>query len=146
MKTLIATLCMAFAGSVLLAPQQADAATYPAHSCMSKDETKPLDYIAYSAQTRHVGGTLIACSPARIKDSGTARADAVIYFTDDGRTKFCTFENYDINTGRAGIWTSANGVRRIAFPSLASTLRWYPFSIQCLMPQFSVVTGFAVLE
>jgi hypothetical protein len=146
MKTLIVTLCMAFAGSFLLTPGQADAATYPAHSCISKDETKPLDYLAYSARVPHANGVLIACSPARIKDSGTAGADAVIYFTNDGRTKFCTFENYNINTGGAGVWVSANGIRRLAFPRLTSTLQWYPFSIQCLVPQFSVVTGFAVIE
>jgi|GEM_PF-1998906 len=145
MKTITKTLLSA---SVLLAvpflTNTAHAATYAGQDCVAK--TGALTYDNTGAKNNGAVSIGISCPAVHVKDGGTAAVFPVIYFVNDGKTKSCFFDNFNIDTGGLWGWRSASGVRRLAFPALNPTKAWSPYTFNCSLPAGSKVTGYYISE
>jgi hypothetical protein len=130
--------------SALLATQ-VQSATYPGQDCHGRNGAS-LVYLGTGAINNDTSDIYITCPVVRLNDGGTAPVGAVIYFVDDGKTKFCYFDNFNIGTGAYWKWTSASGVGRLAFPQLSPTKQWSPYAFNCRLPGGSQVTGYYVGE
>lgn len=146
-KTLILAVWLLPLGSALFA-QESSAATYAGQSCQSRTSGAPLAYGTHGASNSGSNTILITCPATRTFDmvGGEGNIDGTIYFVNDGRSKTCVFENFDINTGGFGLWHSLTGVRRLAFPSLYPGRRWSPLTFNCTLPAGSTVVGYTVIE
>lgn len=146
-KTLILALCLLPLGGALFV-QEASAATYAGQSCQSRTDGASLAYRTHGAVNGGSGIILITCPATRALDfvGGEGDIDGTIYFVNDGRSKTCVFENFDIDTGGFGLWHSVTGVRRLAFPSLYPGRRWSPLTFNCTLPAGSTVIGYTVVE
>ena len=137
---------MLYAGLILTALNtNAYSATYPGQGCVGRYGAS-LYYSTTGAQNTGSSTISISCPVARLKDGGTAGVTPVIYFINDGKTKSCYFDNYNIDTGGLWSWTSASGVRRLALPTLSPTHSWYPLAFNCSLPSQSKVTGYYFSE
>jgi len=141
MKTLLG--CLLALSSLYLLPD-AEAATYPGQACISLQAGAPLTY-GYGATNKNSHPLSISCPITRVRDNDTAAVNAVIYFVDDGRSKNCNLQNFDIDEGTSGHGVHAIGVRRLPFPVLTPT-KYQPLAIYCSLPAGSQVTGYAVGE
>lgn len=141
MKTLLG--CLLALSSLYFMPD-AEAATYPGQACISQQAGAPLTY-GYGAKNKNSHPVSISCPITRVRDNGTSLVNAVIYFVNDGQSKICNLQNFDIDTGGSGHGVHAIGVRRLVFPVLAPT-KYQPLAIYCSLPAGSQVTGYAVGE
>ena len=142
MKTLLALLLVA--SSSVLFTARSEAATYPGTACVSRTPGAQLSYV-YGARNSNASSVEITCPVARVKDNGTARVSSAVYFSNDGRSKTCRLENFNINSGTAGVWTTRVEVRRLEL-TLPSTLQWYPLAFYCSLPAGSQINGYHVSE
>jgi hypothetical protein len=144
MKTLISSICLLSLGSLFLV-SESDAATYAGQACESRSAGLGLTYTSYGATNNNSSTIYITCPATRIRDDSTAAVSSSIYFVNDGRSKTCYFENFNINTGGVGLWAGKTEARRLEF-SLPATLRWYPYTFNCTLPAGSRVNGYHVGE
>lgn len=145
MKTSILSIGLLSLGSMLLG-SESSATTYAGQSCESTSPGKSLSYTPTGASNTSGSSMYISCPITRANDFGTAAASAIIYFVNDGLSKSCFFDNFSIDTGNLGIWTSMSGTTRLVFPTLSPTLQWQPFTINCSLPSGSRVNGYFVYE
>jgi hypothetical protein len=142
MKTLLP--CLLVLGSGVFFAPQSEAVTYPGQACQSRTPGSPLTYV-YGARNNNVSSVEITCPVTRTRDNGTAAVTAAVYFSNDGVSKTCRLENFNINTGTAGVWTSRTEVRRLEL-TLPSTLQWFPLAFYCSLPARSQIMGYYVSE
>jgi hypothetical protein len=146
MKTSMKTLLSAaiFLASPFLV-STAHSATYAGQDCVAK--TGVLTYDDTGAKNRSTTtAASISCPYVRLNDGSSAAAGGVIYFTDDGKSKSCFFDNFNIDTGGLWGWRSAAGVTRLAIPALSPTKPWSPFTVNCSLPASSKVIGYYLGE
>ena len=120
-------------------------ATYPGQACEKKFGGELYRTSTY-AQNTSSSTINITCPFDRLKDGGTGSATAVVYFVNEGKNKTCYFDNFNIDTGGLGKWTSTSGVRRLVLPKINPTIRWSPFVINCSLPPNSKITGYYLAE
>jgi len=130
-------------GAALFTPE-VEASTYAGHGCDTRSLV--LTKVRTGARNNNASAIAISCPLVRNSDGGTGTARSVIYFTNDGKSKSCFFDNYNIDTGGLGIWTGGSAVTRLALPPLVTTLRWQPLVLNCTLPAGSHVTGYALGE
>ena len=145
MKMSYLSLCLPLLGIVAFTPESV-ATTYAGQACQSRTVGTALSYSTTGASNPSTSTILIACPATHLNDGGTGPADAVIYFLNDGKTKSCFFDNFNIDTGALGVFTSASGTSRLQFPTLNPTLAFQPYAFNCSLPAGSKVTGFYVDE
>jgi hypothetical protein len=79
----------------------------------------------------------------RTNDGNSAPAGSVIYFINDGTTRTCFFDNFNIDTGGFAFWTTAtNNNPRMVLPTINATKPWSPFALNCNLPAGSKVNGY----
>jgi hypothetical protein len=122
----------------------AHSATYAGQDCVARTGT--LTYLSTGARNNGAGAISISCPFTRTNDGGAAAAAGVIYFVNDGKSKTCFFDNYNIDTGGLWGWRSASAVTRLVTPALAPTKPWSPFVLNCSLPAGSQVTGYFLSE
>ena len=145
MKTSVWSVCLLSLGSMLFA-SESSATTYAGQSCNSSSAGVSLSYSDFGATNSSSSGISISCPLTRVKDGGTNSVSAVIYFVNDGKTKTCFLDNFSIDTGGLGVWTSVSGVSRMVFPTLSTTLQWQPLTLNCSLPAGSKVNGYFLAE
>lgn len=123
----------------------AHSATYPGQDCQARSGAS-LQYETTGARNTRSSTVSIACPLDRLKDGGTAAVAGVFYFVDDGKTKTCFLDNFNIDTGGTWKWTSRSGVRRLVLPVLTPTKAWSPLVFNCSLPPNSKVTGYYISE
>ena len=122
----------------------AHAATYAGQSCQATLGT--LTYGSSNARNNAATGAAITCPVTRNRDNTTGPVSPVVYFIEDGKSKTCYFDNFNIDTGNLGVWTSASGTRRLALPTLATTVLFHPLTFNCSLPAGSAVVGYYISE
>jgi len=145
MKTSGLFICLLSLGTLFLT-SESRATTYAGQACQSESAGLPLSYSTTGATNTSSSTIWIGCPTVRANDFGTAAVSAVIYFVNDGRTKTCYLDNFNIDIGSLGVWTSASGVSRLVLPTLSSTLAWQPLVLNCSLPSTSKVTGYFFSE
>lgn len=145
MKTAFSVMGLLTLGGVLLTASS-DAATYAGQFCQSRTPGVSLTYTSSGATNNSASQILITCPLVRTKDFGTAAAAPTIYFVNDGITKTCFFDNFNIDTGSLGIWTTATGAARLVPPVLTTTLQYQPFTLNCTLPSGGRVNGYYLGE
>lgn len=145
MKTAFSVIGLLTLGGVLLTASS-DAATYAGQFCQSRTPGVSLTYTSTGATNNSGAAISISCPLERVKDLGTAAAGATIYFFNDGINKTCYFDNFNIDTGALGIWTSATGTTRLVPPTLTTTLQYQPFTLNCSLPAGGRVHGYYLGE
>ena len=145
MKIPFLAICLVSLSSLLFA-SESDATTYAGQACESASAGLPLSYLASGARNSNTSSISISCPITRSNDFGTAAVGAVIYFVNDGLTKLCFLDNFNIDTGSLAVWTSVSGVTRLVSPTLSPTLQWQPLTLNCSLPATSRVNGYAVGE
>ncbi len=131
-------------GAMLLG--KADAATYAGQACESRTSGVSLAYLNSGARNLSGSPMSITCPLTRNNDLNVAAATAVVYFVNDGQTKTCFFDNFNIDSGGLGIWTSGSAIARLQPPTIATTLRYQPFALNCSLPAGSQVNGYYLGE
>jgi hypothetical protein len=124
---------------------QAHSATYAGQNCEGRDGAT-LRYSTTGATNTTANTVNITCPVVHLKDGGTAGVDSVIYFVNDGKSKSCFFDNFNIDTGGLWGWTTASGVSRVVLPRLSATKAWSPYTFNCTLPSNSKVTGYYINE
>ncbi len=125
---------------------KADAATYAGQACESRTSGVSLSYVSSGARNLSGAPMSITCPLTRNNDLNVAAATAVAYFVNDGQSKTCFFDNFNIDTGGLGIWTSGSATGRLQLPTIATTLRYQPFTLNCSLPAGSQVNGYYLGE
>lgn len=143
MKALLSLGVILLAGASQLST--ADANTFSGQACVSKTSGVQLVYDSTSARNPSTSTINVTCPAPRLKDDGNAPAFAVFYFNNDGTSKTCFFDNFNIGTGTLGVWTSATGTGRLDFPAL-NTVAWQPFTFNCSAPANARMTGYFIFE
>jgi hypothetical protein len=138
-----------FSASIILATpflvSTAHSATYAGQDCVAKTGSLIYDNTGAKNRSTTVAAS-ISCPYVRLNDGAASAAGGVVYFTNDGKTKSCFFDNFNIDTGGLWGWRSASGITRLAIPALNPTKPWSPFTLNCTLPASSKVTGYFLSE